>query len=145
MPWTTLTVTHVRELLSGPELQAAQTAALATDQTDPLAGVVEQTVREVRGYVAANSANKLSANQAEVPGNLMRTALAIVRYRLVSRLPVASLVTEGRRKEYEDAIALLRDVAAGRYAVDVPESVATTSETPMPSAPSIRARASRTL
>lgn len=145
MPWTQLTATLVRELLSAPELSAIQTAALATGQADPLPGVCEQTAAEVRGYVAAHAANTLSDNVLEVPGNLTRATLALVRNRLASRLPVASLVTEQRRREYEDAIQLLRDVAAGRYAVDVPSNPSTNPEAPAAPRPRITARDTSTL
>lgn len=115
--WTTLTADDVRTRLAAAELAALQTAALASGQTDPLPEIVAAVTDEVRGYIAANHANELGVAGA-VPPRLVSAALAIIRYRLATRLPVKSLLTEDRVKENEAAIRLLERVAAGQFAIE---------------------------
>jgi phage gp36-like protein len=122
MAWTILTEADVRTRLTGPELNALKTAALASGQSDPLPEIVSQVVDEVRGYVAVRFA--LSAGST-VPSKLVSASLAIIRYRLATRLPVKGLLTDERKEENQDAIRLLRRVADGPFAI---EEAATKSE-----------------
>jgi phage gp36-like protein len=124
MPWITLTATDVRTRLTGPELAAAQAAALQGGQGDPLPDVVAQVVAEARGYIAGHASNRLDADTSTIPAALQSAVLAIIRYRLLTRLPVKSLLTEDRVKENEQALLLLRMVARGEFAVDAPAAAA---------------------
>jgi len=137
MAWITLVEADVVSRLSSPETVALKSAALATGQADPLAEIVSQVVQEVRGYVAANRANQLGAGET-IPDRLKSAALALIRWRLVNRLPVKGLLTDERRRELEDAMTLLRDVAAGRFAIDAPATL--TDEVESATAPSLTAR-----
>jgi phage gp36-like protein len=121
MSWSAITATEVKTRLTGAELTALQTVALASGQTDPLVEIIEQVVDEVRGYISANTSNTLGAS-GTVPSKLISAALAIIRYRLCTRLPVKSLLTEDRVKENEAAIRLLEQVAAGKFAIEDPNS-----------------------
>lgn len=120
MPWISITEAGVRSRLADRELSALRSAARAEGQADPLDEVIARTVDEIRGYIAANSANRLGV-AGRIPAQLEGAALAIIRYRLATRLPVASLLTEERKEEHRDALTLLRDVAAGRFAVEAPD------------------------
>lgn len=120
MAWQTLTASDVKASLSGPELTAFSAAALASGQKDPLPGIISQTVEEVRGYIAANASHALEAGET-IPKKLVRAAAVLCRYRLITRLPLNSdALLEQRRREYEDALRLLEQVAAGRYAIEEP-------------------------
>lgn len=119
MSWNTLTEAKFLEHLTGPELTAIKTAALATAQTEPLTAMLAKVVQEVRGYVAANGTNSLGEG-VTIPDELESAALAIARYRALNRLPIRSLLTETRITEYKDALTLLRDVAAGKFSVEQP-------------------------
>lgn len=118
MAWTTLTESDVKTRLAGAELTAFTTVALASGQTTPLTPLITQVVDEVRGYCAVR--NTLGEG-ATIPSKLVTAAVDILRYRLTTRLPIK--VTEERKAEYANAIALLRDVAAGRFAIEEPETV----------------------
>jgi hypothetical protein len=119
MGWISLTEADVRTKLSGPELTALQGAALAPGQTSPLAAIVAEVAAEVRGHVAA--AGRPLAAGSTIPARLQRAALALIRFELASRLPVAALMTEARTMAANDAQALLRRVADGAFEVDRPE------------------------
>ena len=127
MSWAALTATEIKTRLSGPELTALQTQALASGQSDPLPDVISQVVEEVRGYVAAGGSPLGTAGT--LPPQVRAAAIAIVRWRLGGRLAAGGAAgifqTESRKQEYTDAIAQLKDVAAGRCIVEAPTTTAT--------------------
>lgn len=139
MSWISVTADDIGTRLAGPELDAVRSAALAEGQVDPLPGIVSAVVAEVRGYVAAHRSNRLGPPDT-IPDELLNAALALVRGRLLSRLPVASLDTDPRRKEVESAERLLREVAAGRFVVSLPAEPAPSSDLPAPPRPTWSAR-----
>lgn len=138
MSWITLTEAKFLAQCTGAETNAIKTAALASAQTEPLTETLANVVQQVRGYVAANSANQLGEG-VTLPAELLTAAVAIARYVALNRLPVKSLLTETRIAEYKDALTLLRDVAAGRFAIEQPttasEQVLTGSSSPSISRP----------
>jgi phage gp36-like protein len=125
--WIPLTPQHITESLSGLELTSLRTLQLAPDQADPIPEAIARTTTQVNGYVAAFHGT--SVGQAgTIPEELLSSAIAIARWRIIGRLsvgPAAKLfATDNRRKEYEDAIAELKDVAAGKFAISVAEDPA---------------------
>ncbi len=123
MSWITITEAKFLEQITGPEATAIKTAALAASQTEPLTATIAKVVQEVRGYVAANAANRLENDRTTIPQELEADAIAIIRYRALNRLPVKSLLTPTREQEYKDARDKLKDVAAGRFNVEQPTTV----------------------
>ncbi len=121
MSWISITESDVQSKLAGAELAALKTAALASGQTNPLTEIIEQVVDEVRGYIGGNRANTLGA-AGTIPQKLLSAALAMIRYRLATRLPVKSMITEDRKAEYDGAIRLLEQVAAGKFSIEDPVS-----------------------
>lgn len=119
MSWATLTEAKFLQHCTGAETNAIKTAALGTGQGEPLTDTLAKVVQEVRGYVAGNAQNTLGEG-VTIPNELENAACAIARYRALNRLPVKSLLTETRIAEYRDALTLLRDVAAGRFAIEQP-------------------------
>lgn len=119
MAWITLTEDDIITKLSGPEKAAMNSAALQALQTAPLPEVIEQIVKEIRGYVAACARNTLG-DGLTIPDELLGAAVTRVRFELATRLPVPSLLTEDRRRANETAITLLRDVAACSFAIVAP-------------------------
>ncbi len=138
MAWITLTTDDLLRSLSSAEHDAVRTAAVRVGQEDPVAAIIEDVVREIRGYVAGNASNTLGTG-ATIPDELKGASLARVRYEAFTRLPVGrALLTEDRVKANEQAIQLLRDVAAGRFAIVQPVT-ATTEQVRAPS-PRVTAR-----
>lgn len=120
MAWISITEADVQSRLAGAELAALKTAALADGQTSPLTEVCEHVVDEIRGYVAACARNTLGEG-ATIPQKLLSAALAMIRFRLATRLPRFPL-DENRRRENDQALHLLEQVAACRFAVEEPET-----------------------
>lgn len=114
MAWITPSADDVKTRLTGAELAAFRTVALASGQADPITQIMLDCVNEVRGYVAAGGYTMGAAGT--IPPQTLAPALAIISYRLATRLPLK--VSEDRRKQYEDAIAYFRDVAAKRSLIE---------------------------
>lgn len=129
MPWLPLTPNHLLESLAAPELTALRTSQTAAGQADPVPEILARTAAEIQGYVGV----RYEVGQpGTIPDQLLSTAIALARWRLLGRLPVRALATENRRQEYTDALAQLRDVAAGRFALGLPEEPA--DDQPRPTA-----------
>jgi hypothetical protein len=119
MSWISISEEHLAERLSAPEINAAKTVALGGG--DPIPEVLAAVVAEVRGRVAAHPRNRLGA-EGTIPEELRAAALAIARWRVLSRLPgIRMLQDDARRLEYTDALALLSAVARGDFAIEQPE------------------------
>jgi phage gp36-like protein len=121
MSWIALTPDHVVQSLAETEASALRTLQLAAGATDPLPDVIAQTVAKVQGYVAVRY---LVGQPGTVPEQLLATAIALARWALIGRLPIKALATDIRRAQYEDALAELRDVAAGKFKLSLPANPA---------------------
>lgn len=118
--WVELTEDDVRTRLSASELAALEGEELAEGQDSPLEDILSGVVREVRGRVAACASNALGDGDT-IPDELLHHALAIVRYRLCTRLPgMEALLDDRRTREYDAAMSALRDVAACKFAIEQP-------------------------
>lgn len=116
MAWVTITETDLRTRLSDPEITRWKSYFTGPGKTDPVPGIITQVVDEVRGYVAVR--NTLG-DGATVPSKLVSTAVVIIRHRFLNSLPGVT-ISEDRKKEYEEARALLERVADGKFAVEEP-------------------------
>lgn len=118
MAWQTLTEADVRTRLTGPELHALRSYHLEPGQPSPICDIIAGVVAEIRGRVAGCPRNTLGSGDT-IPSELEHAALSLIRWRLIGRLPTGQeLIDEVRRKDYEDAQALLRDVAACKFTVE---------------------------
>jgi hypothetical protein len=118
MAWISIEEADVQSRLAAAELSALKTVALADGQTSPLTDVIAHVVDEIRGYVAACAANTLGEG-AVIPQKLLSAALAMIRFRLATRLPRFPL-DENRRRENDQALRLLEQVAACKFAIEEP-------------------------
>ena len=132
-----MTEADVLAVLTEPERIAVDESATG-DQGSPVAAVIASATAEARDRIAAHSANKLDAAPNTVPEGMVHQLVAIIRYRLLSRLPVQSLITDARTQEYKDARNYLTDVAKGLVSIEQPEAVDTTPR--KQTKPSIAAR-----
>jgi Ni,Fe-hydrogenase III component G len=124
MSWRAITEADVLRKISGDELEAVRAAALANAQADPLAGTITDITKMVRGYVAACSNNSLDATLTTIPEELMDAAIALLVPKLMARVAGLSIDKEDVRKtDSANALQLMRDVAACRFAIVQPEDV----------------------
>lgn len=141
MSWITLTEAHIATAITGPELTAAKSVVLVTDQTPPLAEVLGQVTGYVRSRVAACDKNTLGPS-GTIPDELLAPAIDLAVYRLTKRLPGKILAKQERIDAADKAEALMRDVAACNLALVQPETAASEPMASTP-APRITARPRR--
>ena len=115
MSWFLLSSETLQPKVNGPELSALRAAALRGGHPDPLQEILSEVVQEIRGYVAAGGFALGPAGS--IPENLLGAALAMIRYRLYTRLPGARSITDARWHDNEDALMLLRQVARGHFQI----------------------------
>ena len=125
MSWREITDEDVLNSLTGPETAAFRSAALRDGQDDPLPEIIITVTDEVRGYIGGCSNNRLEAG-ATLPRAVIHHAVAIIRYRLISRLPIS--INDAREQEYKDARSFLKDVAACRVVIEQPSTPAPADE-----------------
>lgn len=101
MAWIAITEHYVKTRLAGAELNALKTAALAPGQSNPLTEIIANTVQEWRGKLRRYHALETGDT---VPEELAIHVLAMIRFRLITRLPgMRSLLDENRKDEWEKA------------------------------------------
>ena len=138
--WITLTSDDLKGRLSKPELdripQAARAVGITPDQI--VASALAEVSREIRGYCAVRFP---LGPAGTIPDELEGAALALVRRVLFGRLPgLEDLFGQIRQNEVKDALALLVQVAAGKFQIVAPTSPAPESQQAGPAGPSISKR-----
>lgn len=123
--WITLTVEDFFDRLTAAEVNTLRTTQVEAGQEDPAAEALRRAINEARGYLGARPGATMGPD-GTIPAQVEGPVMDLARYRLCSRLAVgrvgSTLLTEAREQEYKDALRLLRDVAAGKYAVEDPET-----------------------
>lgn len=103
--WRTLSLDDLLSAVTGPEKTAYSNAALQGGQADPVTTAIETAVKEGRAKIATCPHNRLAPGLT-LPEEAIHTVIAIVRWRLLSRLPINGVLdTDARRDEYRTAIA----------------------------------------
>lgn len=115
MSWRVPTEDDLLGAISSAELAAYRAAAISEDQTDPVTLVLSTVISLVRGYCAGNSGNVLGP-AGTIPAELIGPAMDYLAVDVVKRLPGRD-VSDDRDDARKAAIALFRDVAAGRFAI----------------------------
>jgi hypothetical protein len=133
MAWITPTEAHVLTRISSAELEAVRNAVLADGQADPVAETLEQTIDEVRGYIAGNPKNVLGP-ALSIPEKLLAATLSIFVPRFLSRPGGTAIDPEGERAKQRDAaIRLLERVSEDKFGIEEPTE--TTDEKPFVQTP----------
>ena len=137
--WITVAEADVLTAFSGTELAAFRAAALKVGQADPVEPTIVQVVDEVRGYVSASNRYTLGEGTT-IPQKLLQATLAIIAMRLPARVGMSA--GEAREKLADQAIDLLKLVAAGKFGLEEPE-IAEDEVTAGPGRPSFCGRERR--
>lgn len=87
------------------------------------AGAVARALADADVEIDSYCTGRYRLPLSPVPGNVTRIAATIARYRLLG-----DAATELARKEYEDARAWLKDVAAGRVQIEDATPLAAASQ-----------------
>lgn len=126
MAWRAITDTDIKSKLSDDEL--AQIRANAKTGTDPVADSVRIITDKVRGFVAANSRNVMGP-EGTIPERLMDSALALLVPDVYGRTAGLLIDLDGVRTDAAKAAReLLRDVARGLFAIELPADTSASGE-----------------
>lgn len=120
--------------MAGPEDQAYRERLLSDGQGDPLPEIIEQVTLEIRNAIRSNRDNQLHSDATFLPAGAIYHAVAIVRFRLLSRFAVSEADQPGdaRKTEYREAITWLDLVRKGTERVEPPYGEAD-AQAPSPS------------
>lgn len=127
MAWVPFNLALIAQRLAAPELDALKSAAIADDQNgdELVSEAAARVCANVRGFIGACAKNTLGPD-GTLPEELLDAALALAVHQIATRLPgMEALLDERRNASREEALALLRDVAACRFALVQPETAAT--------------------
>ena len=119
MSWILLSLETAEAAVDAAELAALRTAAACAEQPEPLAGIVEGVLQEIRGHAAAGGWPLGPAGT--LPARLEAAALSMIRYRVYARVSGRRPVGDARWHDNKDALLLLRQVARSRFQPDGPE------------------------
>lgn len=118
--WIEVTSADVKNRLSGAEYNGVTAAALASGQVAAtvVAAQITGVVNYIRGFVPAGVPR---GDGETIPDELLDAALAMIVYRILTRLPnLKSLLDQSRKDANEAAEKLMRDVAGGRFRLVTP-------------------------
>ncbi|MBR6389005.1 MAG: DUF1320 family protein [Opitutales bacterium] len=119
MPWITITSNDVASYQAGGYVEAFETAALLSGQANPLAEAISAAVAKIRGYIKAGGYS-VDRDTSKIPASLRADALALVVAMAKNR--IAQDLTDAEKTAQANAIQLLRDIAQGKFDVEVPEN-----------------------
>lgn len=118
MAWRTLTEPDLAATLSQREIDVFRRSASA-EGADPVADLLSRTAEMARGYCRANRSVRVPAGAGLVPEMLVSACCDWAAYDVLKRLPTP--VGEDRRRARDQALELLKAVAAGDVTPDSPE------------------------
>jgi hypothetical protein len=105
-------------ILTGDDIRLLDTEKTIMEGITPLQDldtVVASACNYVRGYLMAGG--NTMENAPAVPPEVKDDVIAIGRYRYLAQEPTGTLISPTRQKEYDDAIAHLRDIAKDLSAI----------------------------
>lgn len=136
MAWRKPNEEDLVSLLSQKEADTfRQSAEMASD---PVQRNIENTVEFVRGHIRASGARLGPAGT--LPDSLVIPAICYLRFNFMTRHGLK--VGDDRKEAYKDALAIFKDVANGKLAVEPPEEESAGRSSPLSpaSAPATPAR-----
>jgi len=120
MAWRVLTRSDILTKLSGGELESIEAQFESSGTT--LSVLIAQATDRVRGYISAHAANTLGP-EGTLPERLIADTVAYLIPELYGHTAGLLIDLSDTRKEAaERAEKLFRNVAAGRYLVEDPET-----------------------
>ena len=121
MSWISITEADLLVVISGPELKGLRKAALGRSQVDPVAPAIENTVLEVRGYVANCARNQSDADDTKIPPELKNAALDLIIIDVMKRAGGTMIDPKSARAEAARAATkLLERTADCKFTVSQP-------------------------
>lgn len=125
--WRALSEDDVRPAMAGPEDAAYREMLLVSGQADPLPAIISQVTMQVRNAIRSCAKNTLHADATFLPEGAIFHAVAIIRYRLLSRFAIGEQDQPGdaRTSEYKEALRWLELVRSCKEIIEQPDGTGT--------------------
>jgi phage gp36-like protein len=115
--WNTVTTDDVMKRFNDAEAAAYKNMQ---SSDDPLGDVLQDVIDSTRGKIRAGG--KQLGPDGTTPDSLKREIITIARWDWITAFSKnEKLQTDGRKKEYDEAIELMNKVASGEQAVELPD------------------------
>ena len=138
MSWTTITITDLKDAKVAAVVEACQTAALGTGQTDPTPNIIANVTARIRAEIKGCAQNTLETGTTTIPADLKSLACRMIVREMQSR--IGRSLTEDEREEQRNDLRYLERIAKCEVPVEAP-AVPVAGETQATSqSPSITAR-----
>jgi hypothetical protein len=125
MLWILLTAGDLEAVMTSSEREDFGTAdAALSGITDRAVPIVADIVQEIRGMLASNQSNKLSADPLKIPPSFKRHALNLARWSLLTSIP-GYQPGEARKLEFEAAQKFFDLVRQGKIRPEEPDDAVT--------------------
>jgi hypothetical protein len=143
MAWTTVTVADLKDRKVAALVEACQTAALGSGQTDPTADLIASAIAKIRANVASCASNQVDADTTKIPGDLFDLACRMIIRSMKGRLEI-ELTGDERDDRREDERTLER-IARCELAVETTSNPTTANAVQRSQGLSVVSKRSRTV
>lgn len=126
MSWVTITIDDLKDAKVAAMVEACQTAALGTGQTDPVPNIILNVIARIRAEVSGCAQNVLDADATKIPGDLKSIACRMIMREAMSRLQQP--LTDDEREEQRNDLRYLERVARCEIPVAEPDTPLSTTE-----------------
>lgn len=117
MSWREITEDDLRSAITDEEDAALRSRLVSSGQTDPFTVVRGQVTGSFRDAIRSHADNVLHAEATYLPEGAIYHAVAVIRYRLLTRF-CSELITDDRRAENKSAEAWLKEVRRGHEKIE---------------------------
>jgi hypothetical protein len=122
--WIILTAAMLQSRISAPEYNALTSAVIASGQSDPIPQLLSDVTERIR--MAIRSGGETLGAVNTIPASLRRSALAIAKHDLFSRVSALRNIAETAKTDAEKAERTLERLEEGKLKIEAP---ATDTET----------------
>jgi phage gp36-like protein len=118
--WTAIATADLKDAKVAALIEAMQTAALGSGQTDPTPNIVANVVARIRAEIKGCAANQLDSDTTKIPADLKSLACRMIVREMQSRLQLP--LNEDERQEKRDDLRYLERIANCDVPVVAPDN-----------------------
>lgn len=118
--WISITIDTLYESKVAALIDACDSAALATDQDNRAAALIQGVIDEVRGAISSNQGNLVDEDETTIPKSLRNLAVDMIIPALKGA--IEEELTPAEEKSLEYRREQLSDLASGKLKVEQPDT-----------------------
>lgn len=133
MAWITITTADLKDAKVAALVEACQTAALGSGQTDPTPNIIANVIARIRAEIKGCKTNTLETDTATIPPDLKSLASRMIVREMCSR--IGRSLSEDEREEQRNDLRYLERIAnceipVAAPAVPIPGETQTAASSP---------------